>query len=597
MLSRFKEFYYRSKITVIGQLRNRIILTVLLAITIPTIFFLLYIFSFVNGHLYDNYVESILTQSTRHMEDILVANLRLIDNSANILASNQGIRDNLYIIANDEPTYYKEQLVKLNIETELKYIMGSDFAFNKNLINSIVLVSDHNHYYYLLSNYLPNQTLIDSVLNIYERNISDNDSIQYYKESDTIYYIKSINDYISQEELGKLIIGINPDMLSGEYEPVDTDGGFGAVIDSNGEYWFHTTPQLIGSKADESIMKNIFSGKASEINYDNQSYLIQAKHINDLNLYIVNYITTKFFLKDFRSIIPIYLNFSILSILISLLVGIYSVSHVTEPLKKITQTIADVSDTEFKEKMPSYKYKELNDLSIVYNKMIDKIQYLFTEVYEKQILVRESELRALHAQINPHFIFNVLETITWEARMSDNEKIERMVTSLAQLLRSSLSFTHQEKHSIGQELEHVSFYLYLQTIRFVNRISYNIEFESDDLLECYLPKFAIQTLVENSIIHGIESKTEHSHIIITVKPYLDDLFISVEDDGIGFNSEELSLDAQHSDSTSASDHVGLRNVNQRIKLLYGNNYRLSIKSVYGKGTIATIYIPKDKENQ
>ncbi len=596
MLLKLKDFFNRKKKRVISQLRNRIILTVLLAITIPTIFFLFYIFSFVNGHLYNNYVDSILTQSTKHMEDILVSNLRLIDNSATILASNQGIRDNLYVIANDKLTYYKEQLVKLNIETELKYIMGADYAFSKNLVDSVVLVADSNHYYYLLSNYLPNQTLIDSVLTIYKKNISDNDAIHYYNENDSIYYIKSINDYISQEELGKLVIGINPDVLSGEYEPIDLNGGFGAVVDGNGEYWFHTTPRFIGTQADNSIMTNIFSNQTSEIIYNEEAYLIQSKYISDLNLYIVNFTKSKYFSRDFRAILPIYLNFSILSIIISLFVGIYSVSHVTEPLKKITQTIADVSNTEFKEKMPPYKYKELNDLSIVYNRMIDKIQYLFTEVYEKQILVRESELRALHAQINPHFIFNVLETITWEARMSDNEKIERMVTALAQLLRSSLSFTNQEKYTIEQELEHVSFYLYLQTIRFVDRVSYSIEFESDDLLEYYLPKFAIQTLVENSIIHGIESKTEHSHISITVKPYIDDLLIFVKDDGIGFNSKDLSLDSSYNNSNSISDHIGLRNVNQRIKLLYGNNYSLSIKSVSGKGTTATIHIPQDKEN-
>ena len=569
---------------------------VLISMTIPTIFFLIYTYTFVNDYFYSNYVETTLSQSNRHLEDSIGTNLRMIENTYSRITSNQHIRENLYFRQHNEPSYYNEQLVKLNVETELKYVLGNDFAFNRNLIKSVVVFSDPENYYYLLSNYLPNQSLLDDAIRFYSSSPSSEDRIQYFSDYDTIYYMKSINDYVTNEELGKIVVGINYSVLKGEYASIDTTGGISSIFDQNNIYRYHTDPSLIGKDVDNKTLRHGTYSNTTNVTLGEAAYIVQAQHENYLNLTLLNYVQAQYFTKDFWSLFPNYLYFILLSVMISLFVGIYSVSHVTEPLKRITQTIENISDSDFKAKMPTYKYRELNDLSIVYNKMIDKIQYLFKEVYEKQLLVRESELKALHAQINPHFIFNVLETITWEARISENEKIEQMVTSLAQLLRSSLSFTNQEKYSIEQELEYVSFYLYLQTMRFEDRLSYEIKFDSDELLAYYLPKYSIQTLVENAIIHGIESKTDHSHISITVEKIENDLLIMVKDDGVGFDEDITDTIKDYDQRQPTQKHIGLKNVTQRIKLLYGEAYGITLTSQSGMGTTARIRIPKDEEN-
>ncbi|MDF1618781.1 sensor histidine kinase, partial [Petrocella sp. FN5] len=517
-----------------------------------------------------------------------------MENSYHLLISNQSIRENLYNLEHIESSYYNDQLVKLNIETELKYIMGNDFAFNSGLIESVFVFSNSDTYYSLLFNYLPNESLLRYNLDFYDLYKQQNeDIIRYDDNNNTIYYMKTIDDYITGKTLGKILLGIDFEALKGEYESDDYSDWTSVIYDDDGIYRFNSNPKSIGLPVSEEVQEHATFKKTTRIINNNEPYLVLSEHINDLDLTLINYAPTKYFGRDFWIFLPDSMYFIILSVLISIIVGIYSVSYITEPLKKITLTIADVSNSNFKEKMPPYKYKELNDLSVVYNKMIDQIQYLFNEVYEKQLLVQESELKALHAQINPHFIFNVLESITWEARISENDKIEHMITALAQLLRSNFSFTNQEKYVIEYELDYINFYLYLQTVRFVERLSYTIDISSDNLLQLYIPKFSIQTLVENAIIHGIEKKTGSSHLTIKVEELDQDILVLVKDDGIGFDSS--FLDFSDNNRSFPNQPIGLQNVDRRIKLLYGEHYGIRIDSIIGQGTTAQILIPKDKE--
>lgn len=577
-----------------NHLRNKIIMIVLISILLPTVFFFIYIYTFVSDYFYTHYVDTSISQATSHLEDSIVTNLRILENSYHLLLSNQSIRENLYIQEHTESSYYNDQLVKLNIETELKYIMGNDFAFNSGLIESVFIFSNSDSYYALLFDYLPDEILLNYNLDFYTLYKQQNeDIIRYNDHNKTIYYMKTIDDYITGKTLGKVLIGVDFEALKGEYESDDYHDWISVIYDNDGIYRFNTNPNSIGLPVSEDVQEHAAYKQTTRIISNNEPYLVLSEHINDLDLTLINYAPTQYFGRDFWSLLPDYVYFIILSVLISIVVGIYSVSYITEPLEKITLTIADVSNSNFKAKMPMYKYKELNDLSIVYNKMIDQIQYLFNEVYEKQLLVQESELKALHAQINPHFIFNVLETITWEARISENEKIEQMITALAQLLRSNFSFTNQEKYVIEHELDYINFYLYLQTVRFVERLTYTIDISSDNLLQLYIPKFSIQTLVENAIIHGIEKKTGNSHLTIKVEELDQELLVLVKDDGIGF--DPTILDFSDHKRPSPNQHIGLQNVDRRIKLLYGDHYGIRIDSIIGQGTTAQILIPKDKE--
>ncbi|QUI23183.1 sensor histidine kinase [Vallitalea pronyensis] len=576
-------------ITSKGLLRDKIILIVSLSIVVPTFFFLFYIYTFVNDYIYNNYVNDTIEHTMSHLEDSVIHHLRIIENSYRVITSNQYIRENLYNHQVLEPSYYHDQLTKLNIETELNYMMSNDIAHTRNLIDSVFIISDPHHYYYILSSYLPNKPLIESTMTFYKNHMEDASIIRYIPEYNALYYMKSLEDYVTGEHLGKVIIGINMDELSGSFGSLKHDNWHTMIFDANNTYYFNTHKNLIGTAANTTHKKHALLKKATAVKYNSKKYLATSHHIKDLDYNLLMYIPATYFDRNLWKFFPSYVYFIVFTLLLSTIVGIYAINHITIPLGQLTKNIADISDNNFKSKMPSFKYKELNDLSIAYNRMIEQIQYLFNEVYEKQLLIRESELKALHAQINPHFIFNVLESITWEARSTDNETIEKMVTALGQLLRNNLSFTDQQMFTIEQELEYISFYLYLQQVRFSDRLSYTIQIESDDLLAYTLPKFTIQTFVENAVIHGLEKQSKKGIITINLTTSNDELVITVKDNGVGFHVNQLDLNnPQH------NSHIGLKNVRQRMTLLYGATYGFTLESYPNKGTTATIKLPIDR---
>ncbi|GAU75559.1 sensor histidine kinase [Fusibacter sp. 3D3] len=576
-------------------LRTRIIVIVLIAILIPSIMFMFYTYSIFKDYFYSIYVEGSIKQTLNHLGDSVINNLRTLDNTQHILLSSQTIRTSLYELNHAEKSYYLTQKVKLNIENELKYILSNDYAFNHDLIDSVFVCSSHT-YFYLLSDYLPNDTILKEAQEFHTNYTNDSkEVIRYYPTHGKIYFSKTITDYVTDSVLGMLIIGVDYKALKGFFDQSDHKEWTTAIFDNQNIYRFHTDPNQIGI----TIPDDIFTlSKMSSINQliDLEGdYLAITEEIRDLNFKAITYVPKSLFQSEIWRALPDYIYFVLFSILIAVIVGIYAVSYMTVPLKKITEHIEETISSHFKTKMPTYKYKELNELSCAYNDMIDQIQYLFSEVYEKQILVRESELKALHAQINPHFMFNVLESIIWEARQSENEKIEQMITALSQLLRNNLTFSNQDKVTLEQELDYVNFYLYLQTLRFSNRLKTKTNLCSDDLLKYKLPKFSIQTLIENAIIHGIECKMTSSFISINVKENDSDLIITVQDDGVGFDVSQLNWLSFKEAKTSVGSHVGLNNINNRIRLLYGSPYGITITSEAGVGTLARIIIPKDME--
>ncbi|MCG8482656.1 MAG: histidine kinase, partial [Clostridia bacterium] len=461
-------------------LRYKITFFVLIAILLPTVFFGIYIFEFVNNQVYNNYIESTLKQTSQHINDSIVTNYRIIESTALQLISNQNIIDNLGELNNNERTYYLNELTKLNIETELKTYFGNNYSFNSELVNSIFVFADENTFYSSFYNELPTDDSIDRYAEFFKNNFnSKSDIISFEKNNNTIYYMKDIKNQITSKSLGKLIIGINFNALNGSYAFSDDNIYLVTIYGEDGIIKYCSDFSYIGKQVSHDVKKygNILSPKF--VNMDNESIIIQSSRTNDINL------TATIFayqdkLRGFEKALPIYLYFVIFAVFLSIIVSIYVLNYITKPLDEIIVNIKAVSDGNYKLKMKPSKYKGLNEVSMVYNTMIDKIQYLISEVYEKQLLIKESELKALHAQINPHFIFNVLETISWEARNTDNEKVERMTTSLAQILRRNICLVEKEKITIEDELQYVRFYLYLQSVRFEERYTINIKIMDDD---------------------------------------------------------------------------------------------------------------------
>ncbi|MBP3487578.1 MAG: histidine kinase [Roseburia sp.] len=240
---------------------------------------------------------------------------------------------------------------------------------------------------------------------------------------------------------------------------------------------------------------------------------------------------------------------------------------------------------------------EISQLYDYLSTMIYRIQRLLAEVYQEKIHAerlktsqKDAEFKMLTSQINPHFLYNTLETIRMKARINKQYEIEELVKMLGKILRSSIQAGEKDM-TIREEVELVEYYLKIQQYRFGERIQYQIYMEEGIEEQKILP-LLIQPIAENCIIHGLEGSTRVGHIDICVKRCADDVLVTVTDDGSGIGEEKLEgIRRELKSSRTKGEHIGICNVNQRVRLRYGDAYGVTIESVQGEYTKVEIRLP------
>lgn len=238
---------------------------------------------------------------------------------------------------------------------------------------------------------------------------------------------------------------------------------------------------------------------------------------------------------------------------------------------------------------------ELKEFGTSLNVMIEKISSLIQRVTENQASLREAELEILQMQINPHFLYNTLDTIVWMAEAGDQQAVIDMVQTLSDFFRSSLN-NGKDIVSISSETKHILSYLQIQKVRYQDILDYEIQIP-EELMDCPIPRITLQPLVENALYHGIKHKRGKGKIRVLGRLEEEYCVLIVEDNGIGMTSERLlhvqkGLTHKREDE---NDFYGLYNVNERIRLKFGTSYGLTIESVFQEGTRVEVRLPREKD--
>jgi two-component system sensor histidine kinase YesM len=253
-------------------------------------------------------------------------------------------------------------------------------------------------------------------------------------------------------------------------------------------------------------------------------------------------------------------------------------------------TVRRIAEGNFGDRVQGMNVEELRELGEQVNQMANRLETLIAEIRRNQDHLARAELRTLQAQINPHFLYNTLDSIIWMGESGKNREVVRMTSALSKLLRKSIS-NEKEIVTVKEEVEYVSEYLKIQQLRYHDKLSYEIDVD-ESVLSNSIAKLVLQPLVENAIYHGIKVKEGMGHIRISGERAGGDIRLVVRDDGPGMDEEALShiLDGSREGGISK---VGVKNVNDRLKLHYGDEYGLSFESGRGKGMKVTITIPRD----
>jgi two-component system sensor histidine kinase YesM len=246
---------------------------------------------------------------------------------------------------------------------------------------------------------------------------------------------------------------------------------------------------------------------------------------------------------------------------------------------------------------------ELGYLSESFNKMSKKIDYLVNRIYKEEIALKEAEIKALQAQINPHFLFNTLENINWMAQLNGVPEISDTVSALAKLIDGSIG-RGDRMIAFREELEYIENYMTILKNRYENKLEV-IKTLDEELMDIKIPRLLIQPLVENAVKHGIEKSRRNG--VIRLSAYREDSHVvfQVVDNGIGMKPEELealnlrlqkdALINEGNSTGAAGKSIGLENVNRRIKLLYGSTYGVEIESSYDEYTRVIVRLPVDQK--
>ena len=295
-----------------------------------------------------------------------------------------------------------------------------------------------------------------------------------------------------------------------------------------------------------------------------------------------------------------------LVILVMVIYITYMISQsITSPVRELSRVTARVAGGDMSVRANLDTGAELGVLSRSLDEMIERINTLISQVRAEQENLRVAELELLQAQINPHFLYNTLDTIIWLAEAGDQSKVVSMVGSLSDFFRASLG-QGRDIVTIGDEIRHVSSYLEIQQVRYQDILTYSINVPEEIYISS-IPKITIQPLVENALYHGIKNKRGGGCITITGKVESKCIYLYIEDNGIGMTEERLEQinrkinagektenEADAGGNREEAEIFGLYNVNERIRLKFGSRYGIHIDSEFNKGTVVTVLLPADE---
>lgn len=326
------------------------------------------------------------------------------------------------------------------------------------------------------------------------------------------------------------------------------------------------------------------------LNYRGEKYLVTRTDMKTTGWTLVSMVPYKSVMAETMAISGVMILAVVITLIVTMLLLNRILTGVVKPLKKLEKYMVQVNPDNMDQRMEILTDDEIGHLSMKFNQMMDRIRNLKEQVIEEQEDKRKYELQALQAQINPHFLYNTLDSIIWMAETNDSN-IVAMTEALAKLFRISLNKGNEEI-SLERELEHVKNYLIIQSMRYADKFTYEISAEPG-VERCRTIKLILQPIVENCIYHGIKKKRGTGKITIRAYRREQNLIIEVSDDGCGMPEEicrKILSDEIESENISGSG-IGVKNVNERIQLRFGKKYGLSYSSEEGVGTTVTYVLP------
>lgn len=425
----------------------------------------------------------------------------------------------------------------------------------------------------------------------------------YYNVADEklIYMAKQIKDVLTMEPLGILRASIKisylkkmtltaQESLSAHIFLLGQDKNI--LLESAGE-----NTDLKDQKWLDQINGN--SGNL-RFNLDGKAYNLVYQTSSDTGLTVVGMIPTSFLQKTARELEKTTVLLIGISILLCVFLANIMARGITGPIEQTSNAMKKFAKGDFSVRLPEERTDEIGEMNSVFNQTIEKIEKLLKQIVEMEMVNKDMEFQALQAQINPHFLYNVLDTINWMARKKGEENICRMVTAISNLMRASIS-NKRSLVRVKEEMKYIEDYLFIQETRYGDKFTSYMEVD-EALNELEIPKMVIQTLVENAVVHGVENATWDCFLYISGEIQDDMAVFKVKDDGVGMSAEKLEAlmkmeeEPEHK-AERTHTNLGIYAVQKRLEYVYHGKAKMTITSEQEKGTLVVLEIPLKKAKE
>ena len=368
--------------------------------------------------------------------------------------------------------------------------------------------------------------------------------------------------------------------------------GYVYIVGQGQEMIYHPKQQLIYSGILQEDLARVMQqeeGSFTEVLEDKRLVTVHSLKEVGWRVVGVSYIGELLVSKQ-EIIIPLII-LTLLALVVAFLISKRIVSQTAKPIRELTEHMQEIELGKLGVEIDTQSdTEEIQCLTASFKEMVYKIEGLIEQVEDNQKKLRKSELKVLQSQINPHFLYNSLDTIIWLGEREECEKVVQMTAALARYFRLSLS-KGKEVITIYEEVEHVKHYLQIQKIRYASKLTYTIEV-SPDIFDEMIVKIVLQPLVENALYHGIKDLEEGGYIRVLGFREGNNIILEVYDNGKGMSREQIKNILKAPSSTSITKGgVAIKNVHERIQVYFGQDYGLSYESEYGKWTKVRITIP------
>ena len=396
------------------------------------------------------------------------------------------------------------------------------------------------------------------------------------------------------QALGTLIINVDAEHflnhtpgVSSKYDPEIICLAGDQVLTRNGLAIAHGE---IVQSMDKSAANGI-------IKLDGESFYMSAQQLGSNGWRLIYLLPTRDLLLSIKTSNIIYGTTLLIIVLILATIGYHFANAINRPVTQLTKAMKTVQDGNYalalRDQIPrtNLAITEVVQLTEGFSRMVKEIDYLINEVYSKQLMIAKMRYSMLRQQINPHFLYNTLDTVNWKAIQSGNEEISVMVKSLSRLFRSSVK--GPDMVTVQEELDLVEDYIAIQKIRFEERLEFEAVMDVS-ACKCPIPRLTLQPIVENCIVHNLERYSQVCRIKISSALVENRLEISVEDNGYGTDLREVEKVLGGEPATDGKS-IGLGNINQRIKMSFGENFGIRLANREPRGTIVTVVLPCKEE--